>query len=140
MEGQLVSIFNKLDEDVFNSLSSELETRVPDQFKSIKQKMFLFDDIAGLNDIMIAKVMREASGRTLPLALRGAKKEIRERFLSAMPSRSRDMLQEEMEAMGPVKTRDVKAAQSEMVEVTLRMAAAGDIELPEEDDDEPMIE
>lgn len=138
MESQLVSIFNKLDEEVFTGLSRELESRVPDQFKSIKQKMFLFDDLAALTDNMLAKVMREVSGNTLPLALRGAKKDVRERFLNAMPSRSRGMLQEEMEAMGPVKTRDVKAAQSLMVETTLRMAAAGDIELP--DDDEPMVD
>ena len=136
-EKQLVSIFNKLDEDVFGALSRELEERVPDQFRSIKQKMFLFDDIAALDDTMLAKVMREVTGNTLPMALRGAKKDIRERFLNAMPSRSRGMLQEEMEAMGPVKARDVKAAQSEMVETTLRMAADGEIELP--DDDEQML-
>jgi flagellar motor switch protein FliG len=140
VEKQLVSIFNKLDEKLFQSMSTELEKRVPDQFRAIKQKMFVFDDLIKLPPNTLAKVMREVTGKTLPLALRGAKKEVREYFLNSMPARSRDMLQDEMKAMGAVKFKDAKDAQSFMVEAALRLAADGDIELPEEEDGEEMIE
>ncbi|SHH79627.1 flagellar motor switch protein FliG [Cognatishimia maritima] len=138
-EKQLVKVFNKLDSKLFGTLSRGLEEKMPDKLRAIKQKMFVFDDLVQLHASALAKVMREVSGNNLPLALRGAEKEVREHFLKSLPARSRDMLVDEMKAMGAVKSRDVKAAQSEMVEVALRLAASGDIELPENDDDD-MIE
>ncbi|UWR13602.1 flagellar motor switch protein FliG (plasmid) [Sulfitobacter mediterraneus] len=135
VEGQLVSIFNKLDEDLFGNLSRELEERQPDQFRAIKQKMFVFDDLMKFEPVTLGKIMREVSGNTLPLALRGAKKEVREHFLESLPSRSRGMLQEEMESMGPVKSKDVKQAQSELVEGALRLVSEGVVEMPDEGED-----
>jgi len=139
VEKKLVSVFNKLDEKVFQGLSRELEQRVPDQFRAIKQKMFVFDDLGKVPPTALAKVIREVSGNTLPMALRGAKKEVREHFLSSLPARSRDMLQDEMQSMGAVRSRDVKQAQSEMVEIAMRLAAEAEIELPSDDGDD-MIE
>ncbi len=138
-ERKLVSVFNKLDGKLFEALSRELDKKVPDQFRAIKQKMFVFGDLQNLKPALLAKVMREVTGKTLPLALRGADKEVREHFLSSLPARSRDMLQEEMTAMGPVRSRDVKQAQSELVEAALRLAESGDIELPSAEEEE-MIE
>jgi len=135
VEGQLVSIFNKLDEDLFSSISRDLEQRDPERFGAIKQKMFVFDDLMKFKENMLAKIMREVGGTTLPLALRGAKKEVREHFLGSLPSRSRDMLQEEMDQMGPVRSKDVRQAQSELVEAALRLLADGTVELPLEDED-----
>lgn len=135
VEGQLVSIFNKLDEDLFGNLARELEERQPDQFRAIKQKMFVFDDLMKFEAVTLGKIMREVSGNTLPLALRGAKKEVREHFLESLPSRSRGMLQEEMESMGPVKSKDVKQAQSELVEAALRLVSEGVVEIPDEGED-----
>lgn len=139
LEKHLVAMFNKLDDKVFTGIARELEKKVPDQFKAIKQKMFVFDDLAKLPSTALAKVFREVSAKTLPLALRGADKDVRDYFLSSLPARSRDMLQEEMQSMGPVKSRDVKQAQSELVEAAQQLASGGDIELPTEDDEE-MIE
>ncbi|KAJ02039.1 flagellar motor switch protein FliG [Sulfitobacter mediterraneus] len=135
VEGQLVSIFNKLDEDLFGNLARELEERQPDQFHAIKQKMFVFDDLMKFDAVTLGKIMREVTGNTLPLALRGAKKEVREHFLESLPSRSRGMLQEEMESMGPVKSKDVKQAQSELVEAALRLVSEGVVEMPDDGED-----
>jgi flagellar motor switch protein FliG len=138
IESQLVSIFNNLDEALFNSISSDIESRAPEQLKAIKQKMFVFEDLIKFTDVMVGKVIRELQGTTLPLALRGAKKDLRDHILSALPSRARGMLQEEMAAMGPVKTKDVKQAQAEVVETALELMKEGQIELA--DDSEEMLE
>ena len=135
-EKQLVSVFNKLDPKVFEGLSRELEKKIPEKFRTIKQKMFVFGDMLEIEVAPLAKVMREVSGKTLPLALRGADRDLREHFLSALPSRSRDMLEEEMRGMGPVRSRDVKQAQSELVEAALRLSSRGEIELPSGDSEE----
>jgi len=138
IEGQLVSIFNKLDEELFAKISRELEQRRPEQFKTIKQRMFVFDDLMKFKENQLGKIMREVTGNTLPLALRGAKKEVREHFLASLPSRSRGMLQDEMSSMGPIKLRDVKDAQSQLVEAALRLVADGSVELT--DTTEEMME
>lgn len=135
IEGQLVSIFNKMDEELFNTITKALEKDAPDQLQVIKQKMFVFDDLTKFSAVMLGKIMREVSAQALPLALRGAKKEVREHFLASLPARSRDMLQEEMSSMGPVKSRDVKDAQSQLVDAAQRLIADGTVSLPESEED-----
>ncbi|MDX2485499.1 MAG: flagellar motor switch protein FliG [Pseudodonghicola sp.] len=135
-EKQLVKVFNKLDAKVFEGLSRELEKKIPEKFRSLKQKMFVFGDLIELKPAPLAKVMREVTGKSLPLALRGAEKDLREHFLASLPARSRDMLEDEMRGMGPVRSRDVKQAQADLVEAALRLASDGEIELPTSDEDE----
>lgn len=139
VEAKLVSVFNKLDRDLFDEISRSLEKTTPDKMRSIKKKMFVFDDLIRLEATQLAKVFREVSGNTLPYALRGASKEIRDHFLNSLPSRSRDMLQEEMTALGPLKAKDVREAQSDMVEAALRLARDGEISLDTADPDEEML-
>lgn len=136
VERQIVSVFNKIGESEFQDLAKILDQQMPDQFRALKQKMFVFDDLTLLPPIMLSKVMREGLGTTLPLALRGAKKDVREAFLAVLPSRSRDMLTEEMASMGAIKTKEARAAQSELVEIAMRLSAEGEIALPDGDTEE----
>lgn len=132
---RMAELFNKMESTIFEELSIHLEKAVPDTFSAIKQKMFTFDDLARLDLNSLARVMRTAEGTQLPLALRGAKKEVRERFLDALPARSREMLVEEMAAMGPVRARDVQVAQSLLIDQALDMARKEEITLPLDNED-----
>lgn len=138
-EKRLVSVFNKIDRDLFQEISKVLEKSSPDRLKSIKQKMFVFDDFVRLEVTHLTKVMREVSGTTLPYALRGAQKEVREHFLACLPARSRDMLQDEMNSMGPLKAKDVHKAQSELVDAALKLSRDGEITLHDSAEEEEMI-
>jgi flagellar motor switch protein FliG len=139
---RMADLFNKLDAQAFEQLSGALNTRVPEAFQSIKQRMFVFDDLIKLNMQDIAQVMRGLEGDTLPLAMRGAKKELRDHLMECLPQRSRQMLMDEMEATGPVRGRDVRAAQAEMVNYAKSLADEGTIELPSsaDDDDDELFE
>jgi flagellar motor switch protein FliG len=132
---RMADLFNKLDRSLFDQVTETLDERIPDAFGAIKQKMFIFDDLIKLDQQALARVMRTAEGNTLPLALRGARKEVRDAFLAALPSRSREMLLEEMASMGPVRGRDVQAAQSALVDAALDLAEEEVIRLPIDDDD-----
>lgn len=133
---KMADLFNKLDVVAFNELSEALEQRIPETFTAIKSKMFTFDDLANLEPMDLARVMRGAPGNALPIALRGAKKEVRDVFLSALPGRSRDMLEEEMNTMGPVRGRDVRDAQAGLVDYAKELADEEVIALPMADDEE----
>lgn len=139
LHARLAELFNKLDSDAFEKISPELEKRVPDAFTLIKQKMFTFDDLMKLDAMSLARIMRGVTGNTLPMALRGASAEVRDTFLAALPGRSRDMLVEEMSSMGPVRGRDVRAAQVAMVDYAKELAQQEVIRLPMDDEEDELI-
>ena len=133
---RMADLFNQLDGQAFEDLSVALDQRIPDAFQAIKQRMFVFDDLFRLSMQDLAQVMRGLDGATLPLAMRGAKKEQRDHLLECLPQRSRQMLMDEMAATGPVRGRDVRAAQQTMVEYAKSLADEGAIELPSNDDED----
>lgn len=137
---KMAEVFNRFDADQFESIAPQLEADLPDSFARIKQMMFTFDDLIRLDPQALSRVMRGAEGRTLPLALKGAKPNIRTIFLNSMPERSRNILIEEMQAMGPVRMREVQQAQSELVGIAKALAENGDIQLPSSDEDDAVIE
>ncbi len=142
MQQHMANIFNHLQPDLFEKIASGLKTNLSDTLDGIKKKMFTFDDMINLSPQDLAKITRNVQGTTLPLSLRGASKELRDHFLNALPSRSRDMLLEEMNSMGAVRGRDVRAAQMLIVEQTKLLVDEGVIELPTDgdDDDDDIIE
>lgn len=137
---RMADLFNRLDRDLFENIAMGLEERLPETFKGIKQKMFTFDDLVKLDVQGLARIMRGLEGNTLPLALRGARKEVRDHFLNALPTRPRDMLLEEMNTMGPVRGREVRAAQTAMVDYAKELAENEVIQLPMAEDDDEIIE
>lgn len=141
MEQRMADLFNKLDRDVFEGLQAAIDGRKPGALDGIMAKMFTFEDLIRLDAQSLARVMRGLTGNTLPLALRGASKEMRAHFLDALTSRARDMLLDEMNTMGPVRGRDARAAQTMIVDFTRQLAEDGSIELPSAgDEDEEILE
>lgn len=143
MQEHMASIFNHLQPDLFEKIATGLKKNLSDTFDGIKKKMFTFDDMINLTQQDLAKITRGVQGNTLPLALRGASKELRDHFLSALPSRSRDMLLDEMNSMGAVRGRDAREAQMLIVEQTKILVDDGMIKLPsdvEDDEDDDIIE
>jgi len=137
---RMADLFNRLDRDLFETLSPTLEERLPETFRGIKQRMFTFDDLVKLDVQSLSRIMRGLEGNTLPLALRGARKEVRDHFLNALPSRPRDMLLEEMNTMGPVRGREVRSAQTAMVDYAKELAENDVIQIPTAEDDDEIIE
>ncbi|MCA0922631.1 flagellar motor switch protein FliG [Pseudooceanicola nanhaiensis] len=139
LQQRMADLFNKLDRDAFDRIAPGLEERAADMFNAIKQKMFTFDDLVKLDAMGLARVMRGVPGNTLPMALRGASKEVRDHFLNVLPGRSRDMLLDEMNSMGPVRGRDVREAQTAMVDYAKELADEEVIRLPMDDEEDELI-
>ena len=127
---RMADFFNKMETTAFEALADRLTELAPEAFGAIKQKMFTFEDLARLDVNNLMKLIRSMEGQVLPLALRGVRKEVRETFLAALPTRSRAMLLEEMALMGPVRAKDVQDAQQLMVESALAMARMDQLSLP----------
>jgi flagellar motor switch protein FliG len=98
--------------------------------------MFTFDDLQRLTPAAVQTLLRSVEKDKLPLALKGASEKLRQLFFGNLSERASKMLREEIEALGPVKLRDVDDAQSSIVVVAKELAAQGQIEINEAGDDE----
>lgn len=136
---RMADMFNKMDRSVFEEISVVLEKQSPEEFASIKQKMFTFEDLGRLDSISLGKVIAAMDGNTVPLALRGLSKSngaLLNKFFESVPRRARELLEDTMRDLGSVRAKDVQAAQGAMVDMTLKMARADEIMMPIDDNDE----
>ena len=95
----------------------------------IRDLMFVFDNLAEIDDRAMQAVLREVATDKLGLALRGADPKVKEKITTNMSQRAAEMLVEDMEARGPVRLAEVEAAQKEILAIVRRMADDGTIQL-----------
>jgi len=95
----------------------------------IRDLMFVFDNLADLDDRAMQSVLRDVASDRLALALRGADAKVRDKITSNMSQRAAEILLEDMEARGPVRLAEVEAAQKEILSMVRKMADAGEIQL-----------
>ena len=111
---------------------SERDTMLCEQIKNL---MFVFEDLVTLDDKSLQRLLREVDAKQLALALKAASEELKTKILGAMSQRAVTALKEEMEFMGPVKMRDVEAAQSAIVSQVRKLEETGEIVLSAGADD-----
>ena len=132
----MADIFNNLDRQTESRFMTALEERNRDAAERIKGLMFTFNDLQRLAGSAIQILIRSVEKEKLPIALKGASETIRDMFLKNLSERAAKMLREEIEALGPVKLRDVDEAQASVVAVAKELAAQGQIEIGESQDEE----
>ena len=123
----VVNIINLVDRGTERNIIEAMEEQDPELAEEIKKRLFMFDDIIGLDDRSLQRVLREVDLKDLGLALKGASEELRVKFFRNMSKRAADMLKEDMYYMGPVKVRMVEEAQQKIVNVIRALEEAGEI-------------
>ncbi len=97
--------------------------------QGLQDLMFVFDNLADVDDRGIQALLREVSTEQLVLALKGADDAVRQKVFKNMSKRAAEMLQDDLEAKGPVRLSEVESSQKEIIAVARRMAESGDIVL-----------
>src|SRR5262249_34934284 len=121
----MAEIFNNFDRQTETRFLTALEEENRDAAERIKALMFTFDDLVKLDAGSAQTLMRNKD--KLAVALKGANETVRQFFFTNMSSRAAKMLVEDMQAMGPVRLRDVDEAQALLVNVAKDLAAKGEI-------------
>jgi flagellar motor switch protein FliG len=135
----MAEIFNNLDRSTEDRFLQMLEDRNRDAAERIKQLMFTFEDLAKIDSAGIQTLLRAVDKDKLSIALKGASEAVRDLFFGNMSERAAKILREDMEAMGPVRLRDVEEAQVEMVIVAKDLAAKGEITIAEGDGEDELV-
>ena len=128
--------------NVMNYLEPGIESEIMDVVKEsdmemaegIQDLMFVFENLVDIDDRGIQTLLREVSSDILIMALKGGDDEIKEKIFKNMSKRASEMLQDDLEAKGPVKISDVENAQKEVLSIARRMADAGEINLKASDE------
>ena len=120
---------NALNKNVTKSILATLEERNPELGQAIRQKMFTFADLVRLETTALQKVLREVDMRDLALALKKADELLKTRLFSGISKRAAETVKDEMNLMGPVKLKEISAAQSRIIEAVRRLEESGEIEL-----------
>jgi flagellar motor switch protein FliG len=123
----LVDILNRVDRGTEKTILEALELEDPELAEEIRKRMFVFEDIVSLDDNSIRRILREVDMRDLAYALKGSSEEVRQRIYRNLSQRAAEMLREDMEMLGPVRLRDVEAAQSKIVQIIRRLDETGEI-------------
>lgn len=123
--GAAADIVNALERDSSDVVLGEIESRDSELHAEIKDLLFVFDDLVGVDDKGLQAVLREVSGGILATALRGASPPVAAKFFGNMSKRAAEILREDMEARGPVRVSEVEASQREILSVVQKLAADG---------------
>jgi len=131
----VADLLNRLDPVQAKVILEAIEKEDPKVALSIRNLMFTFQDLLGVPEAGIREWLGQLDKKTLALSLRGATDELKNYIFKSMSSRAVEMLKEDMEVLGPVRTRDVIKAQQEAVAVARKLEAEGKISLGAEEDE-----
>ncbi|MGF1737360.1 flagellar motor switch protein FliG [Photobacterium satsumensis] len=122
-------IMNYLDNNVEGALMDQIRDNDEDMATQIEDLMFVFDNLAEVDDRGIQTLMRDVPQELLQKALKGADDTLREKIMRNMSKRAAEMLQDDLEAMGPIRVADVESAQKEILSIARRLSDAGELML-----------
>ncbi len=129
-------ILNHMDSNAENEIMESIEGLDKDMSLEIRDKMFIFENLAMLDNKDMQRLLRETETDHLVLSLKAAEEGLRDKFYNNMSRRAADMLREDIQLLGPVKLSEVETAQKEILNVAARLAAEGDIALGHKSEDE----
>lgn len=135
----VADVMNRLEPVAAKTILEAIERDDPKTAISIRNLMFTFEDLLGVADVSIREWLGSMDKKTLALALKGSSADLKDHIFRAMSSRAVEMLKEDMEALGPVRSKEVAKAQQESVVVLRKLEADGKITLKPEGDDEYVV-
>jgi flagellar motor switch protein FliG len=126
---KLANILNEVDGATEEALMSCIENEDSDLADMIRQKMFIFEDLLSLDDRHFRDLLQNIDNQVLARALRTSSEEMKKKILGNLSQRASEMLQEDIEVMGPVKLSEVEEAQQEILRTAKRLESEGRIVL-----------
>ncbi len=136
---RMADIFNNLDRATEARMLSALEKRNQDAAEHIRALMFTFEDLVKLDPSGVQTLLRNIDKSKLAVALKGASEPLRDLFFSNMSERASKILREDMQALGPVRLRDVDESQQMLVNTAKELADKGEILIADQKGEDELV-
>lgn len=125
----VADLLNGLDKEMSKALLARLEERNAQLGSAIRRKMFSFEDLGRLSAADLQRVLREVDSSNLAISMKSASEVLREKFYASISKRAAESLRDEIGMLGPVRLKDVEAAQDAIIQVVRRLEEEGAISL-----------
>jgi len=135
----VADLLNRLNAEQAKKILEHVEEKDPETALNIRNLMFTFEDLVTIPSASMREIVAVLDKRQLALALRGARDDLRAHVFRSMSSRAVEMLKEDMEVLGPVRTREVSGAQQEILNLARRLESEGKVILKLEQGDDLMV-
>ncbi len=123
----IAEILNHCDKSIEEVIFEKIEEQDSELAESIRENMFLFEDLLNVDDRGIQLILKEVSTEELSIALKTASDALKEKIFKNMSQRAAQILKEEMETRGPVRVSDVEKAQQNIIKVARKLEQEGRI-------------
>jgi flagellar motor switch protein FliG len=135
----VADIMNCIDTTIAQEILVNIENEEPNLAISIRDLMFTFDDLLQVGEAQVRELTGAIDKRVLATALKGTSEPLKNHFFRTMSSRAVEMLKEDIEALGPVRSKDVLKAQADIVAIARQLESEGKIILKGEANDEYVV-
>ena len=125
----VAEMLNRLDSASSREILDHIEQQDTNLAETIRHLMFVFEDLLLIDPMGLKEVLGKVDRKVLTVALKGTSEQLRNQILSCMSQRGADMLREDMDALGPVKIKEVDAAQQQIIAVVRQLEAEGVVSL-----------
>jgi flagellar motor switch protein FliG len=125
----VADMLNSVDPGCCEEILMAIEQEDPKLSLAIRDLMFTFEDLSTIPEASIRELLSQVDKKALATALKGASEDLKNHFYKSMSSRAVEMLKEDIEALGPIRSRDVHQAQQEIVNLARKLEADGKIAL-----------
>lgn len=132
----VADVLNHVDRATEKYIFDELSVRDPALVDDIKKKMFVFEDILGLDSMSIQRFIRDVEVKDLAIAIKGSNEEVAAALYANMPQRMQDTIQQEIEYLHNVRMRDVEEAQQRIVGIIRHLEEEGELVIGKGGEDE----
>jgi flagellar motor switch protein FliG len=126
-------LLNRLESKLGKTILSKIDERNTVLGMAIRRKMFTFEDFSRVSSPDLQRILRDVETRDLAISLKSAREALRKPFLAGMSRRAAEGLKEEMEMLGPVRMKDVEAAQDRIIAAARALEENGEITLAAEE-------
>ncbi|HZL57583.1 MAG TPA: flagellar motor switch protein FliG [Bryobacteraceae bacterium] len=122
-------MFNRLDSGTTKEILDVIEQQNPNLVETIRHLMFLFEDLLLIDVNQLKEILARVDRKSLTLALKGTTEQLKEHFFATMSARATEMMKEDIEALGPVRIKEVEVAQQQIIAIVRQLETDGTISL-----------
>jgi flagellar motor switch protein FliG len=120
-------MFNRLDSGTSKEMLDVIEKHNPNLVETIRHLMFVFEDLLLIDVNQLKEIMSRVDRKILTYALKGTSDQLKEHFFATMSGRATEMMKDDIEALGPVRIKEVETAQQQIIAIVRQLEADGTI-------------
>lgn len=125
----VAEMLNRLDSGSSHEILDDIQQQDANLVETIRHLMFTFEDLLLIDPMGLKEVLAKIDRKVLTVALKGTSEQLRNQVLTCMSQRGADMLREDMDALGPIKIKEVQSAQQQIISIVRKLEAEGVLSL-----------